>query len=95
MPVERCHICWATEGACRSLHAAIRNPDHWCPLLERVLRAADKRHHYMTPRRGRPLKGKTAMTLTARQPWRAEGLSRATWYRRQQQRGFTRFRSDF
>jgi hypothetical protein len=23
MPVERCHICWATEGACRSLHAAI------------------------------------------------------------------------
>ena len=39
MPVERCHICWATEGACRSLHAAIRNPDHWCPLLERMLRA--------------------------------------------------------
>lgn len=32
---------------------------------------------------GRPRKGEEGKTLQARKPWEAEGISQATWYRRQ------------
>jgi len=32
---------------------------------------------------GRPRKGETAATLARSKPWEAEGISQATWYRRQ------------
>jgi len=34
------------------------------------------------PRVGRPERGMEGATLTARKPWQAENVSRATWYRR-------------
>lgn len=34
-------------------------------------------------RAGRPLKGTEAHTITAQTPWKAAGVSRRTWYRRQ------------
>jgi hypothetical protein len=35
------------------------------------------------PKRGRPLDKDKGKTLAAIKPWKAEGMSRATWYRRQ------------
>jgi hypothetical protein len=36
----------------------------------------------ISARRGRPRKGEAGGTITVREPWRAEGVSRRTWYRR-------------
>ena len=36
---------------------------------------------------GRPRKGEEAKTLKATRPWEKEGISQATWYRRQKERG--------
>jgi len=34
-------------------------------------------------RRGRPLQSNVGNSLAAQQPWKSEGMSRATWFRRQ------------
>jgi len=36
-----------------------------------------------TPRTGRPLDSKRHLTLKATEPWKKEGMSRRTWFRRQ------------
>jgi hypothetical protein len=36
----------------------------------------------LEPRRGRPRKGEARETISAAEPWKAAGVSRATWYRR-------------
>lgn len=35
--------------------------------------------------RGRPLRSRKAMTLTALQPWAGYGMARSTWYRRRRE----------
>lgn len=37
------------------------------------------------PKKGRPRIGEQGATLTASEPWKAAGMSRATWYRRQKE----------
>lgn len=41
--------------------------------------------HPPPPRAGRPRIGEAGNTLKAREPWKAQGMSRATWYRRQRE----------
>lgn len=38
------------------------------------------------PKRGRPLSKDKDKTLTAKEPWKVEGMSKATWYRRQKEK---------
>jgi hypothetical protein len=81
-PVEKSGL----ERARPLADASIRSSGEHRPALELPATEAapgDVKPGTSVRRRGRPLQSNIGNSLAAQQPWKSEGMSRATWFRRQ------------
>ena len=79
--VDRCVECGADMDLVGRRHLCVPRSGASDP----VVRPTEMVTPEISPKRGRPRLGASGKTLRATEPWKALGMSRATWYARRRE----------